>query len=213
MKKYIISTIVVVIILAVASIAYTFVPETSVPAQGEFQSEARVYENSTHGYTLEYPANLETKEYGPDNVVFGTITGETVDGIAEASIMRVTGKPGQTFSDAITEVLLNLCAADGPSTSFSCTLAEQVQPFTTASGINGQVMYLRGELTNLRTGEKTLVGKGPFFAFPLQSSATVTNTLIIHAPLHQSAEEADSQAIRLIAESLTLTQSGEASME
>lgn len=201
-KKIIVGSI---ITLAVVLIAWTFLRQPST-AQPE-QTELRGYQNTVNGYSLLYPSSLQQKEYSPDNVVFGHISKEQVEGVVEATIMNVEGEVGKTYEDTVGTQLMNLCAADGPTSSFSCTRVEQVQPFISVTEVSGHVFNLGGELTDLETGEKVVKGKGPFFVFPLATSATVSKVLVIHPPLNKYADEVDSALIRSVAESVHVEKS------
>lgn len=207
-KKTILIVLVLIILLALFGWLgnRTSEPQTTV-------EETKTYQNEAFGYSLSYPRNFDEQEYSLDNVVFGNVTDESVDGVAEARIITVQGSAGQSFINAVTAEMQNLCAADSPNITFSCTGAEQIQPFTSDSGAEGFVFYLRGELRNLQTSSTTSVGKGPYFAFPLRSGATGSTALVIHPPLNQSADEADSVAIRTIAESVKLSSSSEPQIE
>src|SRR5690606_14288721 len=63
----------------------------------------------------------------------------------------------------------------------------------------GFVVYLTGELTNFETDEVTIRGKGPFFIFPLTTSATMSKIVVIHPPLNLYASESDSELVRAVA--------------
>lgn len=103
--------------------------------------------------------------------------------------------------DAVIDTLAMFCAADGPTGSFSCAEASRSQPFTTASGETGTEVYLAGEMHDFTSDTRTPVEKGPYFVFPLTTAQSV---LVVHAPLNQSAAEADTAVIRAIAESVQI---------
>jgi hypothetical protein len=163
------------------------------------------YENAAYGYSLSYPDTLQVKEYTPEDTVFGNIAGDSVDGVAEARVMTVEGNSGEQFTEALARQLENLCAADGPTGSFSCTGVETSEPFTTTAGVNGTKLYLRGEMKDFATGSTTGVSKGPYYAFVLKTSASASQVLVLHAPLNKSAAESDAPTIEAIAKSLVLS--------
>lgn len=171
------------------------------------QDERRVYQNETHGYSLSLPGTLDIREYSPDNVVFGQVEVEEVNGVVEARVIEVQGQAGRSIQEVVSDQLITLCAADGPTTSFSCTGVEQQQPLSSESGVEGFVVYLTGELTNLETQEVTERGKGPFFVFPLSSSATMSKVVVIHPPLNLYASEADSEQVREVAMTFQIEES------
>lgn len=160
------------------------------------------YEDAEAGYALSYPASFDREAYDLGNVVFGPREDSVVRGVVEVRPLAIPGAPGETLQDAVVRELASLCAADGPDASIACSGAEQVQPFTTESGIEGFVLYLAAELTTRVNGQTTTFGKGPYFVLPMMTGATATRVLVIHPPLSQTAEEADASAIRAVAASV-----------
>lgn len=160
------------------------------------------YENTEYGYVLDYPASLTVREYSLGNTVFGTISGEVIDGVVEARVVDITATPGQSLQEAAAIQLQALCAADSPNATFSCPRVDQAQTFVTRSGVSGYVLYLAGEMRSLPDGEVMQVGKGPFFVVPLSTTATGSRVLVVHPPLNQTAEDADAQTVRRVAESV-----------
>lgn len=150
-----------------------------------------IYTNSVHGYSLQYPSGTTVTETSSESVTFGNEV--------EASIVNVEGEAGQTWQEAATAYLTNMCAADGPTGSFSCTEVLQSNTVTTQSGLEGIVVDLNGELQNFETGEKTVEGRGPFYAFPLANSATGSKLLVVHPPLSQETEDSATEMVRNIA--------------
>jgi len=163
--------------------------------------QAKTYTNAKYGYSLSYPAALDVEEYPNGDAVIGAITDRSVNGVAEMHVLSLSSAPRGDFSQAAADALSNLCAADGPTGSFSCTSLASSTAFTTTDGTKGYELYLNGELTDLRTKQKTTMLKGPYFVFPL--SATSTDILSIQAPLAQAAAEADAASIESIAKSLS----------
>jgi hypothetical protein len=161
------------------------------------------YRNDVYEYTVTVPEGLDIKEYLPENVVFGHIDGEMVAGVVELRAMTIRGQAGETFLDATTHDLANLCAADGPNASISCTGIESSEEFRTG-GLVGTELYLKAELKEFPSGQVTGFTMGPYFVFQRQSSAAGSSILVIHAPLNQNADEADIDTIRAVAESLII---------
>lgn len=164
------------------------------------------YRNDTHGYLLTYRGELDVLEYTPDMATIGRLVEGGIEGVVDVRVVTIASEPGESFIDAATRNLANLCAADGPTASFSCTGIERSSPFVSSAGAIGYEAYLTGELRTLATGAVETVSKGPFYAFLLEGSATASKVLIVHAPLNQSAEEADAETIRNVAESVVFTE-------
>lgn len=167
------------------------------------KAETSTYRNDVYEYTVTVPEGLDIKEYLPENVVFGHIEGDMVDGVVEVRAMTVRGQSGETFLDAVARELANLCAADGPNASISCTGIESSEEFRTG-GLVSTELYLKAELKEFPSGNVTGFIKGPYFVFQRQSSASGSSIFVIHAPLNQNADEADIDTIRAVAESVVI---------
>lgn len=167
-------------------------------------SDGKTYANSVYGYTLTYPSSLDIKEYTDDIATIGVVTPEAVDGRADVRVVTAQGEAGQTPQDAVAMQLRNLCAADGPESSFSCTGTMSTEPFTTELGEMGFVLILRGELKNLKSGTMQQIPMGPYYVLTLAHSATISKVLVVMPPLNKNAAEADAALIRGIAESAVI---------
>jgi hypothetical protein len=165
------------------------------------QGGTKTYTNSVHGFAIQYPADLDVREYGDENAIIGEIAPESVAARAEIRVMQVQGEPGQSLEDAVAELLKNLCAADGPTASFSCVRVESSRPFVSEQGREATVIVLRGELKNLETGSTTPYAMGPYYAFLVGTSATISKVAVIHPPLNTMLQDADLALIEAIAAS------------
>jgi len=210
MKK---ALVIVLIIILIAGIALEYAHRhSSRPAAPGAPAAAamKTYTNTTYGYSLSYPASLSVEEYPNGDAVIGDITDQNVNGVAETHVLSLSNTPSNVsdndFVQAAAKQLANYCAADGPTGSFSCAGVASSTAFTTTNGTNGYELYLNGEMNNFQTKQKSSVLKGPYFVFPLNTSATSTEILSIQAPLAQTAAEADASTIEAIAKSLTLNQ-------
>ncbi len=162
----------------------------------------KVYKNGVYGYSLMYPAQFNVKEYTDDIATIGIVSDDAVDGRVDIRVVTAQGEAGQTQQDAVAVQLQNLCAADGPEASFSCTGTLSTEPFTTNLADAGFVLMLKGELKELKTGTVQEVLMGPYYVLTLASSATISKVLVIMPPLNRNASEADAELIRSIAESV-----------
>lgn len=187
-----------VFVIGVAGFAFNF------KANAPTEVPKTAYENTTNGYSLSYPESLQILEYTPEIASIGHLIEGGIESVVDIRVETIEGKPGESFTDAAVRELASLCAADGPTSSFSCTGVDRVSPFVSDAGANGFELYLTGDLKNLETGVGTPVEKGPYYAFVLGTSASATKILVVHAPLAQSAEEADAMAIRAIAKTVRI---------
>lgn len=191
-----------VFVIALAGFAFFFTPNTPEPKAVE-AIQSKTYENSVHGYALAYPADLDALPYTDDIVAIGHLIDGGIEAIAEVRAIDVEGRAGESLTDAVARSLESLCAADGPGASFSCSGTERREPITTEGGMQGTLLYLQGELREIPSDKVTAILKGPYYVFPLRSSATGSRVLVVHAPLAVSAQEADAGRIETIARSVT----------
>lgn len=203
MSRTALLVIALIVLAALASVILFTMPKgAAAPVEEAAVEAAPRYINETHGFSAAYPETLSVLAYTPDMATVGTPIEGGIEGVADLRVFVITGEPGESFTDAATRELANLCAADGPTGSFSCTGVDRILPFLTDGGTAGFEIYLAGELTQFPENTKTVVRKGPYYAFVMDASATATKVLVVHAPLNQSAEEADAEAIRAIARSV-----------
>jgi hypothetical protein len=192
-------------LIAVAGFVVFLVPNqpqenTEVPVE----ETAVEYRNIDHGYALSYPSDLSLLEYTPDMATIGYPIEGGITGVADVRVALVIGESGESFTDAAARELADLCAADGPESSFACTGVSRIAPFRAKSGAMGFEIYLNGTLTERTASTTTTIEKGPYYAFVLNSSATATKVLIVHAPLNLSAAESSAERIRAIASTVVL---------
>lgn len=165
-----------------------------------------LYNNATYAYSLTYPTELDIREVTAETATIGRLSGTAITSVADVRVLTASGTPGSTLQDAITDEMQTRCDTDGPTESFTCVGVDSTQSFRTLSGEQGFLFYLDGERTNLSTQATSSVSKGPYFAIPLDTSATASSVLVIHAPLSQDASNSDAATIRSIAESVVLNE-------
>lgn len=203
MKKYLI----LVLILAVTGgVIYLVTRNSDSASESTPTALTASYANTEHGYAVSYPESLAVREYAGGTTAFGTESGDMFSGVAEVRLVTVSGNEGESLQEVAARELSVLCAADSTTQSFSCTGLDRMLPFRTTSGLTGYEIFLKGELLTIATGEKTEIRKGPYYVFPLEVSATSGRAIVVHAPLAQSADEADTETIREIARSLTVSE-------
>lgn len=195
-------SIVAVIALAIVAVTLYERDATELPAP----VADKTYRNDAHGYEVTYPGTLDILEYTPDMATIGRLTDGGIDGVVDVRVAVIIGEPGESFIEAAVRNLANLCAADGPDASFSCTGVERSAPFVSRAGAIGYEAYLTGELKTLSTGMIQTVSKGPYYAFLIEGDAGASKILVVHAPLNQNADEADTEAIRAVAQSVVISE-------
>ena len=198
----ILSIIGVIVLVTIA--VYAFEKNKAVETPAAASTEA--YQNTDHGYSLSHPGELDILVYTPDMATIGTLTEGGIDGVADVRVAIIQGEPGETFMAAASRSLADLCAADGPEASFTCTGLDRGMPFLTNAGAAGFEVYLKGELKTLSTGAVENVQKGPYYVFLMQGDAGASKVLVVHAPLNQNLAEANVDAIRSIAKTVTFAE-------
>ncbi|EYD74417.1 hypothetical protein Rumeso_04024 [Rubellimicrobium mesophilum DSM 19309] len=90
------------------------------------------------------PTGLTLQEYGPDWVSIGTPSLEN-GFLPEVDVHAFQGGPSEGSPDFETfalAALRNTCAADGPGETIHCDAVRHRQPFTSDSGLEGEILYL-----------------------------------------------------------------------
>lgn len=203
MKKYL---ILVLILAVIGGVIYLVTRNSDSASESTPTALTASYANTEYGYAVSHPESLAVREYAGGTTAFGTESGDMFSGVAEVRLVTVSGNEGESLQEAAARELSVLCAADSTTQSFSCTGLDRMLPFRTTSGLSGYEIFLKGELLTIATGEKTEIRKGPYYVFPLEVSATGGRAIVVHAPLAQSADEADTETIREIARSLTVSE-------
>lgn len=205
MNRFLSIAISILFLVGVAGLVIFFKPNAPVPPeQVAAEASAKTYANAEHGYALSYPERLNIQEYTPEIATIGTPIEGGIEGVADVRVEVVEGEPGASFAESAARQLANLCAADGPDASFSCTGLKSVVPFATDTGTAGFEIFLTGERTDRAAGTVTETDKGPYIAFVLATSASATKVLIVHAPLNVDAAGADRALIETIAKSVRI---------
>lgn len=199
-----IAIIAIILILGAVTLAWTFARNNFINTPEENSNEVLTYANMTYGYAVNYPADLQVREYTSDNVVFGKIDGEMVNAYTEIRIIKLENTVNKSFQEKVVDKLKELCTADSPESSFSCTSAETITPIKTISGLDGYAIYLDGELKNKIRNEISKVRKGPYYVFDIKTSTNDSSVVVIHTPLNQTAEQAHESIITSIAQSIRI---------
>lgn len=171
------------------------------------QPEA-TYSSAVHGFSFAVPAPFEVKEYLPEAVSVGQPAPD--DGFDAVADIRLAvageGEDYPSFEDFALGTLRNMCAADGPGETIHCTEARQRQPFVTASGLEGEVLYMERVHETFASSEKAVDGFGPVFLFDVSEEVPGDGwaALTVQPPANLPSEQVDSALLRQVAESLTL---------
>jgi len=196
---------VLVVIGFVMGALYLYERSEKNQATTEGTSTTKEFRNTDHGYALSYPEDLDLVEFTDDMASIGHLIEGGVASVAEVRVAIIQGNPGESFVDAARRNLADLCSADGPEASFSCTGLKSGLPFQTTSGEQGYEIYLEGELRTLATGSVEKAERGPFYVFLIEGDAGASKVLIVHAPLNLPTVEVAVDVIRTIAKSVSFS--------
>ena len=115
------------------------------------------------------PAGLTLQEYGPDWVSIGIPSLEN-GFMAAVDVHAFQGGPaegGPDFESFALAAIRNTCAADGPGETIYCDAVRHRQPFTTDSGLQGEVLYLDRVHETSDQASREVAAYGPVFLFDL----------------------------------------------
>jgi hypothetical protein len=180
-------------------------PEVTPEEEASAENGTTVYNNPTYGYSLNVPAGYETLEYTAEIVAVGTPIEDGFDAVANVEVMTPFEDVGeQTFEEFVFNRAMNLCAADGPGMSISCTAVESTEPFETVAGQQGTLFYLTEEQRNLETDEVQTGSKGPFIALDISEQLPEESyaALLIYPAIPLAPDEVDAGLLRNMASSV-----------
>ncbi len=169
MKKIIISFFVGIVLL---TIGYFFIQTIKIDYQkkGLYNPSSPLiydqYTNSTHKFSFSYPQEFDVIAYTPESMSIATVSGEEVFSVAEIRVLENTQQ--DSFEEFALGQIKNMCAADGPGISITCTDAVDIRPFKSINGIKGLRIQIMKEEKNMYTDTITQMEEiGPFFVFHL----------------------------------------------
>jgi hypothetical protein len=129
-------------------------------------------------FSFTYPRIYNAQEYAPGVVSIGTKNDAGLDPLVE--VTRYGSDPDSALPKSFdTFMKLQagvLCGADGPIESIACTEIG-VTPYTSPTGLSGQMLNLTLIKKNLKTGTTTNETYGPFYVFNTTNPATTDTPL------------------------------------
>lgn len=164
----------------------------------------QIYSSEVYGFLLEVPASADIEEYQPGYIAIGERQGEGFASKADVEVVESMGEVHATFDAFLYARTQNMCAADGPGASISCTGLAESAAFRTATGETGTHFYLMEETRNMVSGEVSTASKGPFFAFRRTAGVAegAYSALVVHVPIALLREEVDTFFIERVAYSV-----------
>jgi hypothetical protein len=156
------------------------------------------YTNTAVGYTIEYPDTLSLRVQDDRYTAIGHAHAGGFDPAVE---IVVTGD-GETFHDFALQLARLACAADGTDMELDCRQVQRRQPFTTARGASGEIVYLEHILTRPGTGLPVAEDvRGPFFVFALEVDPRADRyaAVFIQPPMSLRPDDAAAGLVRHVA--------------
>lgn len=162
----------------------------TIPNQEElvtFNGETKSYTNTVYNYTLNFPANLQIKNYNDTNSTIGIIgksgAEEFINGKVNLTIASSSTKADKNMT--LEKFIFNssklLCDADGGGVTISCPEQKNIQPFETASGLNAYTLTLTRQESTIGPEASTISTEAVFYIIDLSTkkdrSILIINTV------------------------------------
>lgn len=171
--------------------------ETAAPAP-----ELNTYENTSFGYSLLYPKNLDLKEYNARYATIGHVSGsgdsEVVDGKTGLTAFLADNAADKKLKldDYIFQRVKSLCDADGAGISTSCPKRLSQKPLKLESELPAYILTLEKEEKAM--GPEAFNNKSDAVFFVVDLSTSAKRALLVIYPVGDGTVE----AARTIAESV-----------
>lgn len=134
-------------------------PRTSIP----------IYTSGEYGYAFSYDGSYALTTFAPEYVTLEDTSRPEPNEVVEVALVKADAETQYaSFEDFVHDRSLIFCAADGPGGSTSCNTVSRTQPFTTATGIKGEIFYL--EFVHLSPEGESRREAGPFYAFDVSAN-------------------------------------------
>lgn len=173
---------------------------------GAFSTKA--YENLAYGYSFNYPAHYEVREYTPEHVALGRSRGDIFEPHVEI-VLAQSGEesPAESYWAFLIERSQLNCAANGPDETLNCNGVVEHRPFYTAFKVEGEELYLRLVRRRLSSGAVTTQRFGPVYAFNLSKNVPSSRfaALLIYRSWQMLWQRAAAGLAVTIADSLKIT--------
>jgi len=155
-----------------------------------------LYTNTTYGFSLEYPFNLQVKEASATSIIIGTVNDLETNSEVEIKIADITIKNTATESG---EIILakSLCEGNTQNSNIRCNKAINETSEIATTGSTLKTFYLEEVIKDKETNEILSTQlKGPFIATILKKNRTTQTILLIYPPLDRDAHLVNTQLIR-----------------
>ncbi|QQS60448.1 hypothetical protein IPN41_00500 [Candidatus Falkowbacteria bacterium] len=167
------------------------IPEEHQPVS--VNGETKSYTNSNYNYTLDYPTNLQIKNYNETNATIGIIgkSGDEEFVNGKVSLVIASSSTATKKTTPIEEFIFNstklLCDADGGGVSVSCPKQNNIQPLQTTSGLPAYTLTLTREEKTFGPEASTVSTEATFFIVDLSNEKN--QTILIVYPVGDGTTE------------------------
>lgn len=150
----------------------------TIPNQEEpviINGETKSYTNAAHNYTLDFPVNLQIKNYSDTNSTIGIIgksgAEEFVNGKVNLTVATSTSSADKKM--ALEKYIFNttklLCDADGGGITVSCPEQKNIQPLETTSGVEAYTLTLTRQESIIGPEASTISTEAIFYIVNLKT--------------------------------------------
>ena len=163
------------------------------------------YTSATYGYSFEYPSAYQAKIYTPEIVAIGNPEGDGFASLAE--IVVSTAESAGSYADwsAYAEHQAEItCDADGPTASIRCPEVASSTPFTSMTGLSGEVFYLKQVWTKLPEKTTTTFFRGPYISYNISANVPQKPYAVLLVMPPPASESPDASLIEGIADSMQI---------
>ncbi len=210
----------IVLILIVLTASFWFMNSKNKPEKTETENPPvstipkaeqtfKTYVSDSYDFSFSYPDPYEVNETSTEDISIGRRSLNTVEPLVSVYVLKSSPEIEiQSFEEFVLDAARLACSIETSSTIQSCTRIDDVvkiAPFSTHSGIQGQVFYLKGEETNKTTGKSKTIRRGPFYTFNTSSNTPNRMSFVmVGAPVTKSPEVVNLDLIKSVALSITI---------
>jgi len=209
----------IVLIVIILAVSFWFVNKKNIPDKQEVNNPPitipkaeqtfKTYFSDRYDFSFKYPDPYVISESSDEDISIGRESISSTEPLVAVYLLKSSPEIEiQSFEEFVLDAARLACSIETSSSLQSCTRIDDVvkiAPFTTSSGIKGQVFYLRGEEKNNSTGKTSNIRRGPFYTFNTSSNTPNRMSFVmVGNPVTKSPEEANLDLIKSVALSIDI---------
>jgi hypothetical protein len=171
--------------------------------------KTKTYTSSVYGFSFSYPDNLDIDESSPEHISVGRKGVSIFNSLVDITLIKSSPEiQVQSFEEFVLDQSRLACSYNISSVSQLCTRIDdlvKIKPFTSKTGIYGQVFYLKADEKTIATGKIVSKSRGPFYTF--NTSIATPNSMsfiLISNPINKDPSNADLPVIEAVANSVLI---------